>query len=60
MEVQEMTGISTLVRRVRGVLPHCAHDWSYPYAVRFDANGRPRTMEWRCKHCGRRQWGSAF
>lgn len=55
-----MTGISTLVRRVRGVLPHCAHDWSYPYGVRFDANGRPRTMEWRCKHCGRRQWGSAF
>ena len=60
MEVQEMTGVSAWMRRVRGALPRCEHDWSYPYAVRFDGSGKARTMEWRCKRCGRRQWGSAF
>jgi len=55
-----MTGVSAWMRRVRGALPRCEHDWSYPYAVRFDGSGKARTMEWRCKRCGRRQWGSAF
>ena len=53
-----MAGVSSIFHRVRGVLPHCEHSWSYPYGIRFDATGRPHTMEWRCNRCGKRQWGA--